>query len=145
MATAKQVLDLKPVSTVWSIKPDDTLRDAVRLMADKGIGAVLVTEGEAVVGILSERDCARKLALEDRSAKEVRVRECMTARVVYVPPGRTVDESLALMTVKRIRHLPVMEGGKLIGMLSQGDIVKSLIAEQQFVIQQLENYITGGR
>ncbi len=145
MITAKQMLDAKPIAAVWSVKPDDTIRDAVRLMIDKGIGAVLVRDGESVVGILSERDCARQLVLTSRPAGDVRVREWMTSRVVYVRPEQTVDECLALSSDKRVRHLPVMEGGRLIGMLSQGDLVKATISHQKFLIQQLENYITGGR
>jgi IMP dehydrogenase len=114
-------------------------------MIDGGVGALLVMQGEALVGILSERDCARKLIKTGKSPKEVRVREFMTPRVVFVRPEQSIDECMALMTEKRVRHLPVMKDGRLLGVLSQGDLVKAVISNQQFTIQQLENYITGGR
>jgi CBS domain-containing protein len=145
MTMARQVLDAKRQSTVWTIGPETTIRDAVRLLIEKGIGAVLVMEKDAVVGILSERDCAWKLVQTGKDAGAVRARDFMTARVIYVSPDKTVEECLALMTEKRVRHLPVMEGGRLLGMISQGDLVKSMISNQQFIIQQLENYITGSR
>jgi CBS domain-containing protein len=145
MTLARQVLAAKRVTSVWSIGPETTIRDAVRLLIEKGIGALLVMEGDAVVGILSERDCAWKLVQTGKDAGDVRARDFMTSRVVYARPDMTVEECLALMTDKRVRHLPVMENGRVIGMLSQGDLVKSMISHQQFIIQQLENYITGAR
>ncbi len=142
MLTARDLLRTKG-GDVWSVPPGASVHEAVRLMAGKGVGAVLVREGDAVVGILSERDCARKLILDERPARGTPVREIMTARVVYVQPEETVEECMALMTDKRVRHLPVMEGGRLLGLLSIGDLVKSIIAEQKFAIQQLEHYVSG--
>lgn len=127
---------------VWSVPPDATVFDALRLMADKGIGAVLVMDGERVVGILSERDYARKVALEGRTSRETPVREIMTPRVVYARADQTVEEAMAIMTEKRVRHLPVFQGDRLVGIVSIGDLVKEIISDQQFMIDQLINYIT---
>ncbi|WP_043097262.1 CBS domain-containing protein [Kallotenue papyrolyticum] len=127
---------------VWSVTPDATVFDALRLMADKGIGAVLVMDGERVVGILSERDYARKVALEGRASRETPVREIMTPRVVYARADQTVEEAMAIMTEKRVRHLPVFQGDQLVGIVSIGDLVKEIISDQQFMIDQLINYIT---
>jgi CBS domain-containing protein len=117
--------------------------DAMKLMADKEIGALLVMEGATLAGILSERDYARKIILQGRSSLTTEVREIMTSRVVCAGPERSIAECMALMTDKRIRHLPVVEAGQVCGMISIGDLVKAIIAEQQFIIQQLERYITG--
>jgi CBS domain-containing protein len=117
--------------------------DAMKLMADKEIGALLVMEGTTLAGILSERDYARKIILQGRSSLTTEVREIMTSRVVCAGPERSIEECMALMTDKRIRHLPVVEAGQVCGMISIGDLVKAIIAEQQFIIQQLERYITG--
>jgi CBS domain-containing protein len=117
--------------------------DAMKLMADKEIGALLVMEGATLAGILSERDYARKIILQGRSSLTTEVREIMTSRVVCAGPERSIEECMALMTDKRIRHLPVVEAGQVCGMISIGDLVKAIIAEQQFIIQQLERYITG--
>ena len=119
--------------------------DAVKLMAQHRIGALLVMEGEAVVGIITERDYARKVVLMGRSSKETPVRDIMTSSVMYVSPEQTNEECMALMTENRLRHLPVMDKGKLIGLISIGDLVKDIISEQQFMIQQLEHYIRGDR
>jgi len=129
---------------VWSVTPDTTVYDALRLMAEKEIGAVLVLEGDQLVGVLSERDYARQVVLKGKTSKETPVHEIMTARVVYVRPDQTVEGCMALMTDKHVRHLPVIEGGKLVGLLSIGDVVKTVISEKQFLIEQLENYITNG-
>jgi IMP dehydrogenase len=128
---------------VWSIEPSALVYDAMKLMADKEIGALLVLEGAKLAGIVSERDYARKIILQGRSSLTTEVREIMTSRVVYVEPERNIEECMALMTDKRIRHLPVVEAGQLCGVISIGDLVKAIIAEQQFIIQQLERYITG--
>jgi CBS domain-containing protein len=112
------------------------------LMADKDIGAVVVTHNSRVIGIMSERDYARKVILHNKSSKEIPVAQIMTEKVVYVRPTQTVDECMALMTDKHIRHLPVLDGEQLIGVLSIGDLVRATISEQDFVIKQLENYIT---
>jgi CBS domain-containing protein len=116
----------------------------MKLMADKGIGALIVREGEPVVGVISERDYARKVILEGRSSRSTAVREIMTSHVLYAGPNQTIEECMAVMTDKRIRHLPVLDGGRLIGVISIGDLVKAIISEQQFRIEQLERYITSG-
>jgi len=127
---------------VWSIGPNESVFDALKLMAEKGIGALVVLEASKVVGIISERDYARKVILQGRSSPTTLVSEIMTPRVVYAQPQQNVDECMVIMTEKRIRHLPVMEEGRLVGVISIGDLVKSIIAEQQFLIEQLERYIT---
>ncbi len=144
MMTIRQILEKKG-GEVSSVPPGSTVYDAIKLMADKNIGAVLVLEGERLAGILSERDYARKVILKGRSSKKTMVSEIMTADVVTIGPERTIEECMAVMTHKRIRHLPVYESGKLVGMISIGDIVKAIISEQEYTIKQLENYITGGR
>lgn len=128
---------------IWSIGPDASVYDAIHLMAEKGIGALVVFQGELLVGIISERDYARDVVLKDRSSKETLVREIMSDKVVYAEPDQTVDECLAVMTEKRIRHLPVMDGDRMLGLISMGDLVKTIIAEQKLTIDQLERYITG--
>lgn len=144
MKTVSQLLQQKGYN-IWSIAPDATVYDALELMADKNIGAVLVMDGENLVGILSERDYARKVILKARFSRDTLVREIMTEKVVCVRPDQSVEECMALMTAKRIRHLPVTEGSKVIGVISIGDAVKAVISEQEFIIEQLENYISGKR
>jgi len=119
--------------------------DAVKMMAEKSIGALVVREGEQVVGIITERDYARKIVLMARSSKETPVCDIMTSSVMYVRPDQASEECMVLMTENRLRHLPVMDGGKLIGLVSIGDLVKDIISEQKFIIQQLEHYISGER
>ena len=128
---------------IWSIEPGASVYDAMKLMAEKEIGALMVMEGAKLVGIISERDYARKVILHGRSSRTTQVREIMTTRVVYAQPDQNIEECMALMTEKRVRHLPVMEAGELVGVISIGDLVKSIIAEQKFIIEQLERYITG--
>ena len=118
--------------------------DALKLMAAQNIGALLVMEGEDVIGIITERDYARKIILMSRSSKETSVRVIMTSAVMYVRPTQTTEECMVLMTENRLRHLPVMDGGKLVGLVSIGDLVKSIISDQKFMIEQLEHYISGG-
>lgn len=142
MNTVKDMLRVKG-REVWSIGPDAPVYDALSMMADKGVGALLVLEGGGVVGIVSERDYARKVDLKRKSSRQTPVRDIMTPEVVYVRPENTVEECMALMTHKRIRHLPVMEDDKVVGVISIGDVVKAIISEQQFVIEQLEHYISG--
>ena len=122
--------------------PNASVYDAMKLMADKGIGALLVMEGAKLVGIISERDYARKVILQGRSSRTTAVREIMTTRVAYAEPEQNIEECMALMTEKRIRHLPVIEAGEVRGVISIGDLVKSIIAEQKFIIEQLERYIS---
>ena len=119
--------------------------DAVKLMAEKDVGALLIMEGERIVGMVSERDYARKIVLIGRSSKEIPVRDIMTRPVIYVGPQQSTEECMALMTEKRVRHFPVLDNGKLIGLISIGDLVKDIISEQNFLIEQLQYYITGDR
>lgn len=136
---------LRDKGAIWSIGPDASVYDAISMMAEKNIGALLVMEDSRLIGMVSERDYARKVILAGRLSKETKVGDVMTSRVVFADPAETVEECMALMTDKRIRHLPVMEDGELLGVVSIGDLVKAVIAEQQFMIAQLEHYITGGR
>jgi CBS domain-containing protein len=144
MKTVRDLLRVKGGAT-WSIAPAATVYEALALMAEKDVGALLVLEAGNLVGIVSERDYARKVALRGKTSRETPVREIMTARVVWVRPEQTIEECMSLMTNKRIRHLPVLEGERLIGVISIGDVVKAIISEQEFIIAQLENYITGQR
>ena len=145
MKTAADLLKAKAHQSVFTITPADSVFDAVKLMSEKNIGALLVTEGEEVVGIITERDYARKIILMSLSSKETLVREIMTSAVMYVHPSQTSEECMMLMTENRLRHLPVMDGNKLIGLISIGDLVKAIISDQQFTIEQLEHYISGER
>jgi CBS domain-containing protein len=129
---------------VYAVKPDDTIYEALRLMADKNIGAVLVLSGQEIKGILSERDYARKVILLGKTSKGTLVREVMTTNVICVEPGWTADQCMALMTEKRIRHLPVVEDNRLVGVISIGDVVRAVVDEQQFTITSLERYIQSG-
>ena len=142
MKTVDQLLETKG-RVVVSVSPEAKVIDALRVMAEREIGAVLVVDNDRLVGVMSERDYARKVILKGKSSQDTYVREIMTDRVVYVRPQQTVPECMALMTNKRVRHLPVLEGDRLVGVLSLGDLVKETISEQQFIIQQLENYIRG--
>ncbi len=142
MKRVKDILRIKG-DQVWSVSPDATVRDALQEMADKNIGAVLVMDRGHLAGIFSERDYARKLDLKGRRADATHVNEVMTQQVVGVRPDDSVDECMAIMTERRIRHLPVVDGGEVAGIVSIGDVVKSIISEQQFLIEQLELYITG--
>ncbi len=128
---------------IWSVEPDTTIFSALEIMADKRIGALLVMSDDKPVGMFTERDYARKVVLENLSSRESLVRDIMTTRVVCVAPNRSVDDCMALMTEKRARHLPVIDHKQVVGMISIGDLVKAVIAEQQFVIDQLHDYITG--
>lgn len=145
MTTVAQILQSKPEHVVYTIRPTDTVFDAVRLMAEKGVGALLVMEGDQVSGIITERDYARKIVLMSRSSKETPVSEVMTSPVLYVRPSQTSEECMVLMTENRLRHLPVLDNGTLVGLISIGDLVKDIISEQRFIIEQLEHYIAGDR
>lgn len=142
MRTVQDILRTKGTA-VWSVAPDTTVYDALRLMAEKNIGAVLVLEEDCIAGVLSERDLARKVALQGRTPQETLASDIMSRRVVGVRPGQTVEECMAIMTEKRIRHLPVVDGDEVVGVVSIGDVVKAIISQQEFMIEQLENYITG--
>jgi CBS domain-containing protein len=126
---------------VWSTTPRSSVYDALQLMAEKDIGALLVIDEGKILGIFSERDYARKIALEGRSSRETPVEDIMTRSVCYVPPWRTLDECMALMTAKRVRHLPVLDEGRLVGILSIGDIVKAIISEQEYLLHELEAFV----
>jgi CBS domain-containing protein len=145
MKSVANVLKSKPDPTVHTIAPTASVFDALKLMAEKSIGALVVTEGQQVVGIITERDYARKVILMARSSKETAVRDIMTSSVMYVRLDQTSEECMVLMTENRLRHLPVMDSGKLVGLISIGDLVKDIISEQKFMIEQLEHYITGER
>lgn len=128
---------------VWTIAPDATVFEAIQLMAEKNIGAVLVTDKEKLVGLVSERDYTRKVALRGKSSKELKVREILSEHLVHVTPGKSVEECLRLMTEHRVRHLPVLEGDKIAGVISIGDLVNWVISTQGTTIRQLETYISG--
>ena len=142
MLRIKYLLSTKP-TTIWSIGPEEPVLHAIRLMSDKQIGALPVMTGEQLVGIVSERDYARKVILMGRSSADTPVSQIMTASVITITPEDTAHRCMELMTEKRIRHLPVLEKGKMIGIVSIGDLVKAVIEEQQETIVQLERYIAG--
>lgn len=144
MDTVRQLLRGK-ADHVWSIPPDASVYDALKLMAGKEVGALLVLDAGKLVGIISERDYARKVILKGKSSLDTPVREIMTQKVFFVRPEQTIEECMALMTDKRIRHLPVIQNDQVVGVISIGDLVKAMIAEKDFMIKQLENYITGSR
>lgn len=142
-ATVRQILQSKG-GKIWSISPQSTVFEALVLMEEKDVGAVLVVENEKLVGIFSERDYARKVVLKGRSSKDTKVSELMSSDVLYVHPNQTIDECMALMTNKHFRHLPVLDNDKLVGIITIGDAVKAVIADQEVMINSLENYIRGG-
>ncbi len=142
MTKLKLLLDDKG-SGVWSVHPDDTVLDAIKLLAQKDIGALIVIENDKPVGIFTERDYARKVYLRGKSSLDTAVRKIMVSPVICVSPDQSVNECLALMTEKRFRHLPVVIDGRLIGMVSIGDLVKSVIDDQKFEIEQLEHFVHG--
>ena len=145
MTAVTEILKAKGLSdvAVYAIAPTATVLEALQMMADKSVGALLVMEGEKIAGILTERDYARKIALMGRSSLNTLVRDVMTQNVMYVEPTQTSEECMALMTDNRLRHLPVVDNGRLLGLVSIGDLVKDIMSQQQFVIKQLEHYISG--
>ncbi|MBI4552451.1 MAG: CBS domain-containing protein [Candidatus Latescibacteria bacterium] len=140
MTTVKELLKAKG-EEIWSITPDTSVYTALEIMAEKNVGALLVVEGEQLVGIFSERDYARKGILKGRASKDTPVRDVMTGRVFSIHPDNSLDDCLKLMTDKHIRHLPILDNDRLRGMLTIGDVVKHIISEQQTTIQSLEEYI----
>ena len=142
MQTIRDILKIKGTD-VWCVEPDATVYDALQRMAEKEVGALVVTEGSQVVGLISEREYARKVVLEGRTSPTMLVKEIMISPVVYIHLDQAIEECMSLMTEKRTRHLPVIEDGKLVGLISIGDIVKSIIADQQFLIEQLVRYVSG--
>ncbi len=127
---------------VWTVSPDSTVYDALQVMADKNVGALMVLENDQVVGVFSERDYARKVILKGKASKDTPVSEIMSTKLVWVRPGQSIEDCMNLMTNRRIRHLAVLEKGRPVGVISIGDVVKAIISEQEFTIQQLEQYIT---
>ena len=142
MKTVREILQRKG-NIVWSISPEATVFEALQLMAENNLGAVLVIKNDRVVGIMSERDYARKIVLQGKHSKDTPVKEIMSSLVIYVNTSLSVEECMALMINKRIRHLPVIDNGRLSGIISIGDVVNAIIDEKEFVIDQLVNYITG--
>jgi CBS domain-containing protein len=141
MKTIKEILDAKG-HAVSTIGPEETVLDALKLMAEKELGALVVMEEGKLIGLITERDYARKVILKGRTSLETKVREIMTQKVVCSTLERTADEAMAVMTEKRVRHLPVIDEKQVVGLVSIGDLVKAIISDQQFVIEQLEKYIT---
>ncbi len=144
MKTVREML-LNKGNKIFSISPDRKIFEALQLMAEKEVGALLVLDGESLVGIFSERDYARKVALEGKSSKECLVAEVMSSNVIYVEVDTATDECMALMINKKVRHLPVYDKGKLVGVISIGDVVNAIIDEKEFEINQLVRYITDSR
>lgn len=143
MKTVKEILQTKK-SGLSSIAPDATVFDALNLMAEKNIGALPVMDGDKLLGILSERDYARKVILEGRSSKDTPVREIMSEKVLFIKPESSIEECMALMSEKYLRHLPVIENDRVIGIISIGDVVKAIISEQHYTINNLQQYIMQG-
>jgi len=144
MTTVAQILKSKRDQTVATISPEASVFEAVQKMAERNIGAlVVVVENGKVVGVITERDYARKVALMARTSRDTPVRDIMSSPVMYVRPSQTNEECMALMTENRLRHLPVMEGERMVGLISIGDLVKDIISEQKMIIEQLEHYIAG--
>jgi len=144
MATVRHILQTKG-NAIWSVTPDTSVYDALQMMAEKNVGALLVMSGVKLSGIFSERDYARKIILKGESSQTTAVKDVMTSMVVFVHPDQSIEECMALMTQKRVRHLPVFDHERLVGLISIGDVVKEIISDQQQTIQHLENYITGKR
>jgi len=142
MITVRQLLQDKG-RDIFAVRPETSVFEAIGLMAEKGVGALLVMDGERLAGIFSERDYTRKVALKDRSSRTTSVSEIMTSSVITVRPDQTIDECMVLMSNNRIRHLPVLEGDRVTGIISIKDALKTVITEKEYIIQQLENYITG--
>lgn len=141
MQTVKEILDGKGY-WIWTIEPEASVFEALKVMGEKEVGALAVVQNQQLVGVISERDYARKVILRGRTSRDTKVHEIMTAEVITIDLDETVEECMEVMTERRIRHLPVVDDGRLIGMISIGDLVKSIIAHQQFMIEQLETYIT---
>ena len=142
MTTIRHILRDKG-RQVWSVRPGDKVYDAIKMMADKDVGSLVVLEGSKIVGIVTERHYARNVFLKGRASPQTRVDDIMERNVVCVGPDQSIEECMALMTTERVRHLPVTENGSLLGIVSIGDLVKSIISDREFVIEQLEHYISG--
>lgn len=143
MTIVAQVIKNKAVQSIFTISPNATVLEAIKIMADKGVGALVVTEDEKVVGIFSERDYTRKIALMERTSESTLVSDIMTSKVISVGLNHTVEECLQLMTDRHLRHLPVLDQEKLVGFISIGDLVKAAMEDQRILIEQLQQYISG--
>jgi CBS domain-containing protein len=144
MTAVRHILDRKG-HQVWSVHPDETVYDAIKMMADKDVGALVVLDASKIVGIVTERDYARNVFLKGRVSPQTLVGEIMARNVICVEPDKSIEECMAIMTAKRVRHLPVIGGGELLGIVSIGDLVKSIISDREFEIEQLEHYIRGAK
>ena len=144
MSTVANVLSSKKNASLASLPPTATVRDGLQLMAERDVGAVLIMQGEVLLGIFTERDYARKIALKGLSSADALLADVMTARLYVVSPRQTVQECMGIMTQGRLRHLPVVDSGQVIGLVSIGDLVNAMLAEQRFLLAQLESYIAGG-
>jgi CBS domain-containing protein len=142
MTTVRHILHEKGAA-VWTVPPDAIIRDAVKMMAENNIGLLVIVKADDIVGIVSERDIARKVILTDKSSVTTPVKDIMTTDITTVTPAQSIDACMALMTSKHIRHLPVMDGKKLVGLISIGDVVKATIAEKEQLIKELQSYISG--
>jgi len=141
MITVGKLLESKGHET-WTVGPEDTVYDTIKLMDEKRVGALAVIKNNELIGIISERDYARQVILKNRTSKETKVKEIMTSHVYYTYPDQTIDECLVIINERRIRHLPVLDKNTLVGMISVGDVVKEIIKEQQYTIEQLENHLS---
>lgn len=141
MITVGELLEGKG-HNVWSVGPEDSVYDTIKMMDDKHVGALAVVKDDELIGIISERDYARQVILKDRTSKETKVKEIMTRHVYYTHPAQTIDECLVIINERRIRHLPVLDHDKLVGMMSVGDVVKEIIKDQKYTIEQLENHLS---
>jgi CBS domain-containing protein len=144
MPTVRDLIRVKNSQDIWSISPEATVFEALQLLADKKIGAVLVMQEGRIEGILSERDCVRKVDLLGKTSKATRVKEIMTSHVLYIDIDQPLEECMAIMTEKKVRHLPVFDGQELVALVSVGDVLKEIISDQQFMLDQLSRYISGG-
>jgi CBS domain-containing protein len=144
MTAVRNILDEKG-HQVWSVHPGDTVYDAIKLMADKDVGALMVLDGRKIAGIITERDYARNVFLKGRGSPQTLVGDIMACNVACVTPDKSIEDCMAIMTARRVRHLPVIGDDELLGIVSIGDLVKSIISDREFAIEQLEHYIRGGR
>ncbi len=143
MPTAYDLIRTKKSQEIWSVSPEATVFEALEEMAEKNIGALLVMSEEKIDGIVSERDCVRKMDLAGRNAREAKIREIMTSHVLYLDINQSLEDCMAIMTEKKVRHLPVLDHGKLVGIVSIGDVLKEIVSDQKYMIEQLSRYISG--
>lgn len=144
MPTVRDLIRTKDNPQIWWIAPAATVYEAIQLLAEKNVGALLVMTDDKIDGIISERDCVRKVELGGKTSREVKVNEIMTSHVLYVDINQSLEECMAIMTMNKVRHLPVMEKQKLVGIISVGDVMKEIVSDQKFMIEQLSRYISGG-